>query len=53
MKEKNVLIPYVVERTSTGERSYDLYSRLLEDRIIFLSGEIDDAVANTVVAQLI
>ncbi len=53
MKEKNVLIPYVVERTSGGERSYDLYSRLLEDRIIFLSGEIDDAVANTVVAQLI
>ena len=53
MNEKNVLIPYVVERTSGGERSYDLYSRLLEDRIIFLSGEIDDAVANTVVAQLI
>ncbi len=50
---KNVLIPYVVERTSSGERSYDLYSRLLEDRIIFLSGEIDDALANTVVAQLI
>ena len=53
MNEKNVLIPYVVERTSGGERSYDLYSRLLEDRIIFLSGEIDDNVANTVVAQLI
>lgn len=53
MNEKNLLIPYVVERTSGGERSYDLYSRLLEDRIIFLSGEIDDAVANTVVAQLI
>ena len=51
--EKNVLIPYVVERTSGGERSYDLYSRLLEDRIVFLSGEIDDAMANTVVAQLI
>ena len=51
--EKNVLIPYVVERTSTGERSYDLYSRLLEDRIIFLSGPIDDNVANTVVAQLL
>ena len=50
---KNTLIPYVVERTSGVERSYDLYSRLLEDRIIFLSGEIDDAVANTVVAQLI
>lgn len=53
MNEKNVLIPYVVERTSSGERSYDLYSRLLEDRIIFLSGEIDDALANTIVAQLI
>ena len=51
--EKNVLVPYVVERTSTGERSYDLYSRLLEDRIIFLSGPIDDSVANTVVAQLL
>jgi ATP-dependent Clp protease protease subunit len=50
---KNALIPYIVEQTSRGERSYDIYSRLLEDRIIFLSGEIDDAVANTVVAQLI
>ena len=53
MKEKNVLIPYVVDRSSGTERSYDLYSRLLEDRIIFLSGEIDDNVANIVVAQLI
>lgn len=53
MEEKNVLIPYVVERTSSGERTYDLYSRLLDDRIVFLSGEINDAVANTVVAQLI
>lgn len=51
--EKGALIPYIVEQTSRGERSYDIYSRLLEDRIIFLSGEIDDAVANTVVAQLI
>ena len=51
--EKNVLIPYVVERSERGERSYDLYSRMLEDRIIFLSGEINDALANTVVAQLI
>ena len=48
-----MLIPYVVDQTSTGERSYDIYSRLLEDRIIFLSGEIDDAMANTIVAQLI
>lgn len=51
--ERNALIPYIVEQTSRGERSYDIYSRLLEDRIIFLTGEIDDAVANTVVAQLI
>ena len=47
------LIPYVVEQTNRGERSYDIYSRLLKDRIIFLGGEIDDAVANTVVAQLL
>lgn len=51
--ESNALVPYIVEQTTRGERSYDIYSRLLEDRIIFLSGEIDDAVANTVVAQLI
>ncbi|MCH5146701.1 MAG: ATP-dependent Clp endopeptidase proteolytic subunit ClpP [Clostridiales bacterium] len=50
---KGALVPYIVEQTSRGERSYDIYSRLLEDRIIFLTGEIDDAVANTVVAQLI
>ncbi len=47
------LIPYVVENTGNGERSYDIYSRLLEDRIIFLTGEINDAVADTVIAQLI
>ena len=47
------LIPMVVDQTANGERSYDIYSRLLEDRIIFLSGEIDDNVANIVVAQLI
>ncbi len=47
------LIPYVVEQTNRGERSYDIYSRLLKDRIVFLSGEIDDAMANTVVAQLL
>lgn len=47
------LIPYVVEQTSRGERSYDIYSRLLKDRIVFLSGEVDDAMANTVVAQLL
>ena len=48
-----MLVPYVIDQTSTGERSYDIYSRLLEDRIIFITGEIDDNVANTVVAQLI
>ncbi len=48
-----MLVPYVVDQTSSGERSYDIYSRLLEDRIIFISGEIDDATANTVVAELI
>ena len=47
------LIPYVVEQTNRGDRSYDIYSRLLKDRIIFLGGEIDDDVANTVVAQLL
>lgn len=47
------LIPYVVEQTNRGERSYDIYSRLLKDRIIFLVGEINDDVANSVVAQLL
>ena len=50
---KNTVIPYVVEQTGKGERSYDIYSRLLEDRIIFLTGEINDTVADAVVAQLI
>lgn len=47
------LIPMVVEQTNRGERSYDIYSRLLKDRIIFLGGEIDDDTANLIVAQLI
>ena len=47
------LIPVVVEQTNCGERSYDIYSRLLKDRIIFLSGEIDDYTANLVVAQML
>ncbi len=47
------LIPYVVERTGNGERSYDIYSRLLKDRVIFLGSAIDDQVANTIVAQLL
>ncbi|PLY10365.1 MAG: ATP-dependent Clp endopeptidase, proteolytic subunit ClpP [Arcobacter sp.] len=46
-------IPYVVEKSGRGERSYDIYSRLLKDRIIMLSGEINDPVASTVVAQLL
>ena len=46
-------VPIVVEQTNRGERSYDIYSRLLKDRIIFLSGEIDDMTANLVVAQMI
>ncbi len=53
MDVKNTVVPYVIENTGKGERSYDIYSRLLEDRIIFLTGEITDAVADTVVAQLI
>ena len=47
------LIPYVIEQTSRGERSYDIYSRLLKDRIIFLGEEIDNHVASLVVAQLL
>ncbi|KAA0546205.1 ATP-dependent Clp endopeptidase proteolytic subunit ClpP [Bacillus sp. BGMRC 2118] len=46
-------IPYVIEQSSRGERSYDIYSRLLKDRIIMISDEINDAVANSVVAQLL
>ncbi len=49
----NYLVPYVVEQTSRGERSYDIYSRLLNDRIIFLADEVNDATANLVVAQLL
>ena len=51
--EKNMLIPMVIDQTGNVERSYDIYSRLLEDRIIFITGEITDQLANTVVAQLI
>ena len=46
-------IPYVVEQTSRGERSYDIFSRLLNDRIIFLSDEVNDTTASLVVAQLL
>ena len=47
------MVPYVIEQTNRGERSYDIFSRLLKDRIIFLGGEIDDTVANLVVAQML
>ena len=47
------LIPYVIEQTAHGERSYDIYSRLLKDRVVFLGSAIDDQVANAVVAQLL
>ena len=47
------LIPYVVEQTNRGERSYDIFSRLLKDRIVFLGGEVDDVTANLVVAQML
>ncbi|MBE0450491.1 MAG: ATP-dependent Clp endopeptidase proteolytic subunit ClpP [Clostridia bacterium] len=46
-------VPYVIEQTSKGERSYDIYSRLLKDRIVFISGEIDDYMSNVVIAQLL
>ena len=54
MKEiKNSFIPMVIEQTERGERSFDIYSRLLEDRIVFLNGEVNDISANIVVAQLL
>ena len=54
MTEKdNTLVPIVIEKTGSGERSYDIYSRLLTDRIVFLDGEINDLTADLVVAQLL
>lgn len=53
IKNASGLVPMVVEQTSRGERSYDIYSRLLKDRIIFLLGEVEDHMANLVVAQLL
>lgn len=50
---KNYLTPYVIEQTSQGERSYDIYSRLLAERIIFMVGEVDDAMAASITAQLL
>lgn len=51
--EKNSLVPYVIEQTSKGERSYDIFSRLLKERIIFLSEHVDSASASVVIAQLL
>ena len=53
MDIRNQLIPMVIEQTGRGERSYDIYSRLLEDRVVFLTGEINDQVADLIVAQLL
>ena len=53
MLEKNSLVPYVIEQTSKGERSYDIFSRLLKDRIIFLSEDVNSVSASLVVAQLL
>lgn len=53
MNEGGLLIPYVVEQTGRGERGYDIYSRLLVDRIIFLGTQVDDMVANVIIAQLL
>ena len=52
-KMKSYMIPYVVEQTGKGERTYDIYSRLLLDRIVFISGEVNDDMANAVCAQLL
>ena len=53
MTTRATLIPMVVEKTGNGERAYDIYSRLLKDRIVFVGGEIDDSTANAVVAELL
>ncbi|MGL5286327.1 ATP-dependent Clp protease proteolytic subunit ClpP [Aeromonas sp. RU39B] len=50
---RNALVPIVVEQTAKGERSYDIYSRLLKERVIFLTGQVEDQMANLVVAQLL
>lgn len=53
MRESMLLVPMVVEQTSQGERSFDIYSRLLRDRIVFLNGEVNDQVAEMLCAQLL
>jgi len=50
---KNMLVPMVVEKSGSGERAYDIYSRLLKDRIVFVGGEVEDDMANAIVAQLL
>lgn len=50
---KNYMMPYVIEQTSNGERTYDIYSRLLKDRIIFISGEVNDEMSNAIVGQML
>lgn len=52
-EQMNTLVPYVVEKTGNGERTYDIFSRLLKDRIVFIDGEINDAMADLVVAQIL
>ena len=49
----SILIPTVIEQTNRGERAYDIYSRLLKDRVVFLGSQIDDHVANLIIAQLL
>ena len=53
MLPSNMLVPMVIEQSGRGERSFDIYSRLLRDRIVFLSGEVNDESANLVIAQLL
>jgi len=53
MMERNMMIPMVVEKSGSGERAYDIYSRLLKDRIVFVGGEVEDGMANAIVAQLL
>ena len=53
LEEKNFLVPMVVEQTGRGERGYDIYSRLLVDRIVFIGTPIDDTISNLVIAQLL
>ena len=52
-EQQNTLVPYVVEKTGNGERTYDIFSRLLKDRIVFIDGEINDASADLAVAQIL